>query len=88
MRDGSDDVSSLDEINPRQSLRDRLWGEQQNLGFDVAFALGWFGAVTLLFLVILDVRVWVYAGVLFAGVPVYVLAVLLKDERVRLVIDQ
>lgn len=88
MRDGSDDTSSLDHINPRQSLRDRLRGKHGNLMVDVAFAICWFGAVTLLFFFILEVGTWVYIGLLFVGVPVYALVVLLRDERVQLMIDQ
>jgi hypothetical protein len=88
MKDGSDDTSSLDEISPRQSLRDRLRGKHGNLMVDVAFTIGWFGAVTLLFFFILDVRIWVYIGLLFAGVPVHIFVVILRDERVQLMIDQ
>lgn len=55
---------------------------------DVAFTIGWFGAVTLLFFFILDVRIWVYIGLLFAGVPVHIFVVILRDERVQLMIDQ
>lgn len=88
MRDGSDDTSSLDQVNPRQSLRDRVRGKHGNLIVDVAFAIGWFVAITLLFFFIFDVRTWVYIGLLFVGVPVYALVVLLRDERVQLMVDQ
>lgn len=88
MRDGSDDTSSLDQINPRQSLRDRLRSKHGNLMVDVAFAICWFSAVTLLFFFFLEVRTWIYIGLLFVGVPVYALVVLFRDERVQLIIDQ